>query len=416
MKIFWLTNIPLPAAAHHSNANIRGSGHWMTALLEELKQSGNAVAVATVYPGVEDSRFTADGVDYFLLRQSPRSNIFDPNQKTLAKIYQIIVEWQPDVIHIHGTERFYGLLAFDLRITAPIVVSIQGLLGPYLKHYFGSLTLRQLVRAHKLLEFLTMRGPIWHYLQYRRASNQERRILRSGVTFLGRTDWDRAQLLMANPKARYRKVDELLRKEFRSVSWDPLNVEPDTIVVTSSGEPRRGLETILEAISSLLRIRPGLRLKIIGNVSLNTGYGRHLQREINRLKLSQAITFLGYLDGTELVGELVKCSIYVCGSFIENSPNALCEAMILGLPCVATYTGGIPTLMIHDVDGLLYPPGDSALLACHIESLLSNPNNAKRLSKSARARALVRHSPSNVMTQLLNAYDELIQQKVPATR
>ena len=61
--------------------------------------------------------------------------------------------------------------------------------------------------------------------------------------------------------------------------------------------------------------------------------------------------------------ELRRAHVFAISSYIENSPNSLCEAMQAGMPCVATYAGGIPSLVEDGRTGLLFPPGDAPLLA-----------------------------------------------------
>jgi len=100
--------------------------------------------------------------------------------------------------------------------------------------------------------------------------------------------------------------------------------------------------------------------------------------------------------------------VFAIASYIENSPNSLCEAMTVGLPCVATYTGGIPSLVADGQTGLLFPPGDAPLLADHIMRIFRDDNFASRLSRAARAEASHRHAPERVICQLLTAYKDVL--------
>src|SRR5712672_1202486 len=120
--------------------------------------------------------------------------------------------------------------------------------------------------------------------------------------------------------------------------------------------------------------------------------------------LSEAVEFLGYLDGPAMAQELCRAHVFATSSYIENSPNSLCEAMQAGLPCVATYAGGIPSLLEDGRTGLLFPPGDAPLLANAILGIFRDDGLAGRLGRAAKLEASARHAPQTVMSQLLNVY------------
>src|SRR5581483_2952640 len=95
-------------------------------------------------------------------------------------------------------------------------------------------------------------------------------------------------------------------------------------------------------------------------------YDRFLRRRISGAALDSSIRHLGFLDADAMAGELRRAHVFALPSFMENSSNSLCEAMQVGLPCVASYAGGVPSLIEHGRTGLLFPPGDAPLLAEYI--------------------------------------------------
>jgi glycosyltransferase involved in cell wall biosynthesis len=82
--------------------------------------------------------------------------------------------------------------------------------------------------------------------------------------------------------------------------------------------------------------------------------------------------------------------------------------MQVGLPCVASYAGGIPSLIEQGRTGLLFPAGDAPLLADAIIRIFRNDDLSVRLGDAARAEASERHAPERVLSQLLNAYKNVI--------
>ena len=75
------------------------------------------------------------------------------------------------------------------------------------------------------------------------------------------------------------------------------------------------------------------------------------------------IELLGPLLENELINELLTADLFVHASHIENSPNSVCEAMLLGMPVIATYAGGTPSILSDKNEGLLVQDGDPYALA-----------------------------------------------------
>jgi glycosyltransferase involved in cell wall biosynthesis len=382
----------------------------MSRLLESLTQvPGVEVEVATLSPGAEDEQFEDGGVNYFVIGQPRWPGIFfDCRKKDLEACVKLAHERSPDLVHIHGTERFYGLMAARKLISPPCVISLQGLLGPYTAAFFGALSPSDLWRSHRLIELATKRGLFWQYRSFVRGARREQDILGRAKSFMGRTNWDRAHVRSANLTANYYHVSEVLRGAFSENSWQLSQCERHSVIFTNCGEPRRGTEVLIRAIQIVRRDFPDAKLRLVGQKGTRRGYDRFLQQKIAKTGVSDAIEFLGHLDANALARELCRTHVFAIPSYIENSPNSLCEAMQVGLPCVASYAGGIPTLVEHGQSGLLFPVGDASLLADAIMRIFRDDDLACRLSRSARTEASERHAPERVVSQLLNAYNNLI--------
>src|SRR4051812_13005427 len=110
MRVLWLTNDPLPAVDRHHGKRPIYTGGWMPSLLEHLsKAPGVHVDVASTSAGYPDDQCSEDGVDYFTLSQPRWQPFFSHIKRDLDKLVSLVRERKPDLIHIHGTERFYGL-------------------------------------------------------------------------------------------------------------------------------------------------------------------------------------------------------------------------------------------------------------------------------------------------------------------
>lgn len=411
MRILWFTNDPMPALNRRVGRPVAsGTGHWMPSLLEFLVESPEVeIEIATAYPGLKDDQFTDGGVKYFVFGQPKRPGIFfDTRQKDLVRCAALVRERAPDLVHVHGTERFYGLLAARKLIQTPCVVSIQGLLSACRDVFFGNLSLAEIWKTNRLIEIASRRGLFWMYFDHVRAARYESEILKGAQWFMGRTDWDRARILSANPKAHYHHSGEMLRSVFSEGCWNLCHCEPRSILFTKLGRaPYRGTELLLRALRIVRREFPDVRLRLADHLGTRRGYDRFLRRSINEAGLEKNVELLGYLDASRMASELCRAHVFSVASYVENSPNSLCEAMQLGVPCVATYAGGIPSILENRQTGLLVPTGDAQLLAQSIMTIFRDDDLAIRLGRAARTDALERHSPHRVLSQVLNVYRDV---------
>lgn len=92
-------------------------------------------------------------------------------------------------------------------------------------------------------------------------------------------------------------------------------------------------------------------------------------------------------DPEDVIGELTAHDVFLLPSLNEGSPLALLEAMAAGLPVVAGRAGGIPDIVTHGEDGLLFDPLDPEEGADRLAELLADSELRRRLARAARARA-----------------------------
>jgi L-malate glycosyltransferase len=410
MRVLWFTNIPMPAMDRYCGIETKGSGSWMLALLKVLSGLPDfRLGVVTAYPGRNDAEFNEDGVDYFVVGQPGGSWDVDYSATSLHKCAEIAGRWKPDIVHIHGTERFYGLLGARHLIRYPVIISLQGLITACSKWsiFFGELSYADIVKAHGLREIVFRSGLFMEYIKFKKKAEQEKEIVRGNKYFMGRTDWDQAQITAMNSSTTYYHVDEMMRQEFFEAEWNLNACRRDSIVFTNIGHPMRGPETLLDAVAILTKEFPDIELRIAGQFAPKTGYGQIILKRIRKNGLEHAVRFLGYLDAETMSRELSQSHVFVTTSHIENSPNSLCEAMLVGMPCVATFVGGIPSLMKHGAEGWFFPAGDAPSLAGRIREIFLDDKRAELMGRAAWARASMRHDPERIIAQLLSAYRDV---------
>jgi glycosyltransferase involved in cell wall biosynthesis len=408
MRVLWFTNIPMPAMDEHVGVLTRGSGHWMSELLRALRRfvPEMSLGVATTWDGAQDKHFVAEGIEYYLLggcaskvlrRLQARSG-----SVPLAKCVEVVRSFKPDLIHIHGTERPWGLLAVEGLVQAPVLVTIQGLMKTVVANYFGSTSPWQLLRTLTAKDLLLLRTPFSGRRNAERRAQTEARILESVGAYTGQTEWDRAHVLAANPKASYFRVGRVLRKPFYENQWRLDACQRHTVIFTNARDPLRGVETIMTAVGLLRREFPDIRLRIVGMLSKTSGYGAAVARRAS--SLGSCVELVGWIPPEEMVRELASSHVFAIASHVENESNSLCEAMLMGMPCVASFAGGMPTMMTHGQTGLFFPIGEAAVLAHRLRTIFQDDSLAQRLGAAARAEAAQRHDPKRVVDELMQAY------------
>ena len=110
----------------------------------------------------------------------------------------------------------------------------------------------------------------------------------------------------------------------------------------------------------------------------------------------------------DLVNQLCDSNFYIHPSYIENSPNSVCEAMAIGMPIISTNVGGINTLISDKIDGIFVQEGEPYSLAGAIIELVNNYEYAKSLGKNARERSINRHDPNEIVKRLLDIYKTIL--------
>jgi glycosyltransferase involved in cell wall biosynthesis len=143
----------------------------------------------------------------------------------------------------------------------------------------------------------------------------------------------------------------------------------------------------------------------------HVGYPVYLLHLVRKLGLEDHVRFTGVLSGKAMAERMARSHVCLMASIIENSPNTLGEAMLLGMPVVSAYAGGAPSMARDEAEALFYRPDDPAMLAFQIRRIFDDPALAARLARAARARALETHDPDRNLTDLIAAYDFMMAEQ-----
>lgn len=211
----------------------------------------------------------------------------------------------------------------------------------------------------------------------------------------------------AAPEARYYHLDEVLREPFyaKAGKWKKLLKSGRNIIVSTISEaPYKGADVVLKAARKLKESGMDFEWDVYGNVN-----APFFEKFTGICAEDVNVNFAGVIDARSLAKVLCSASVYVHPSYIENSPNSLCEAQMVGVPSIATNVGGVPSIIENGEDGILVPAGDYEAVADSISRVIGDKRLASALSSAAVEIAAERHDREKIVGGLMSIYDEIVR-------
>lgn len=419
MRLLWITNILFPDICKELSTPSPVTGGWMKSAADAILELTSEIdlAVGALYKGIDKLYIKKIGkITYYCLPYNENSYKYNTSmEKDWLKVKE---DFKPEIVHIHGTEFAHGLAYIKACGNSNVVISIQGLITGIARYSLGEIPENEIKKYRTFYDFykghilqsiskMTQRGKI------------EKEYIERSKFIIGRTDWDFAHAKAINPLIQYFFCNETLSPSFYKYQWDFNLCQPYSIFVSQGHKPIKGLHKIISALPIVIREYPNTKLYISGNnfiknktikekLRLDT-YANYIQHRIKALNLEKHIFFTGLLKEEEMVQQYLKSHIFVCPSIIENSPNSLGEAQILGVPCIASYVGGIPNMIEHKISGLLYQSNEHEVLAQYICQLFNDKHFCNFISKNEIRVALKRHDKIANAQMTLNIYNKIIK-------
>lgn len=414
MRVLWLCNIAPGAVKEKLYGSAANGGLWIDHVLTDLMTED--VELRVLCPGKPGSGSLSARCS-FATFQEPCAFRCQPELEQTFR--NEIRAFGPDVIHIWGSEYGHTLAMVNAADREGLLdhtaVSIQGLCSVYTRHYNEGIpwgvqrgyTLRDLIRRENLLT---------QQQKFRLRGKLEVEALRKVHHVIGRTIWDDACTRAIQPQVRYHFCNETLREPFYQDTWDYSACRKHRVFASSCVYPIKGFHYLLEAMGEVVKHYPDATIAVPGRSFLPktakerlrcNRYETYLAQLAKQYDLEGRITFLGSLSAEQMKAEYLKANVFVLPSTVENSPNSLGEAMLLGVPCVASDVGGVAELMERNTEGRIYPVNAPYLLAHHIQALFAMEGRAVNLGQAARQHALKTHDPERNLADLLQIYREL---------
>jgi phosphatidylinositol alpha-mannosyltransferase len=178
------------------------------------------------------------------------------------------------------------------------------------------------------------------------------------------------------------------------------------ILFVSRLEKRKGLNYLIEAFKQVKQEMPNSRLIIVGP---GTRLRRRYEKEVRRSGLKDVV-FTGLVSYKELPRYYKTADVFCApATGRESFGIILLEAMATGKPIVASGIEGYASVLAHNVEGLLVPPGDAEVLARALLSLLTDPALRREMGAKGRAKAL-EYSWERIARSVLNYYMRVLSE------
>ena len=418
MKVLWVINIILPAIAKELGLIPSVREGWLSGTFDnwDTTEDIKLYVAYPVAPGTEKKKITVKGIECFPFEE----DLLAPEKYDASledELKAIISQVSPDVLHIFGTEFPHAYAAAKVFNDAEhTLVGMQGVCYRIAEDYMselpnklcGSATFRDIVKRDSLRAQKN---------KFIKRGEVEKKLLSITGHVTGRTEFDKESVLSINSDIHYHHMNETMRQSFYSDAWDMAKIERHSIFIGQGDYPIKGLHFLIEAAGKLSEKYSDIKIYIAGNSIMNKNlikipaYGKYLKKVANKYGIYDRICSTGALNEQGMKERYLKSAAFVCASYVENSPNTLAEAMLLGMPVITSDAGGI-TSMISDNEGYIFKRGDVEALCEYLDEVfrLEDECDSTLLDRcmAARKRAMADYNGETNHIRLLNIYRKIV--------
>lgn len=414
MRVLWCTHSL--AGFKPEIGGYNGCG-WITSLMTEFKNCPNVQIGIAFYYGETIDFVEKDDVTYFPIEQG-HIGIVDKlksyfgysngwikeEQKHINRLKEVVKRFEPDIIHVWGTETDMGLIAGETNV--PVILHLQGLLSPIENSLLPpGISKNDYVSQNgwnpwkKLVLYNSL-----YYWKYK--AEREVRILRKCRNYFGRTHFDKAISEFFSGGCNYYYCSEILREPFYcGVKWTKPERKEIVIMSTISSPLYKGADLILRTANILSKYsKVCFRWNLIGVTNLE-----YIEKKIGIKAKDVKVHCVGVKTAEEIKDMILDSNLYFHTSYIDNSPNSVCEAQMLGLPVMVTDVGGVTSLVKHGETGFVVPSNEPHISASLIKQICQDELSIDYISNKSVETATLRHDKTIVVESLLKGYESVIK-------
>jgi glycosyltransferase involved in cell wall biosynthesis len=415
MRVLWFAPT---SSQYDKGSHYYHGGGWIESLEQTFRDHAGEKEKLGIcfFHNTDDQKRERGNVTYYPVRSNKKGDIGKLLDNWSCKIEsgvyinhfkEVINDFQPDVIQVFGTENSFAEIQQHTNI--PVVIHLQGILNPYNNAFYppGINRYDVLTYLPYLKNHLLGNSLLFDKKRFEKSAERELGYFKAANYLIGRTCWDKMIATRLAPQARYYHVDEILRSSFyESNPWTPVQHDRLQIISTISSTIYKGLDVILKTAHLLKSLGVDFDWKIVGL------YGQHkmvgfFERSLKKRFKDCNVSFLGIFSEKELIKLLQGSDMFVHPSYIDNSPNSLCEAQMLGMPVISCDVGGTSTLIKNHETGILVPANGTYELAHAVMSLANDKKKSAQLGAQARVHAMERHNRARTFAILMTVYQTI---------
>jgi glycosyltransferase involved in cell wall biosynthesis len=419
MRILWLSPTSGLLNEREGTGGYGGSG-WIVALQHLLMSTINGDTLGIAFPCTFKSvPSTQDGVHYYPILRNSKSCLqkffhyyggykhIDYNEY-VEDLNEVIKDFHPDVIHLFGLENPFSTILGHTK--KPVVVHLQGLLGPCDNAFYPqNINYNSFIWPPTVREWICRNGYRFTKKELHTFAFKEAELFKRTKFIMGRTAFDFQVSRLMSPSSRYFMVNEALRPSFYQNAGKWIHPTNKFIITSTISETvYKGLDLILKTAALLKKeTKIDFEWQVVG-IKETSSFVRFFEHFLSIKSRDVNVKYLGVLTAEQITEHNLASSVYVHPSYIDNSPNGVCEAQILGMPVIATNVGGVSSLIEHKVSGLLVPANASYELAYWIKTINDDSSLAASLGRNAFESAIIRHNKDTIIRDLFTAYNSII--------
>ena len=410
-----------PGAIRKATGGANIGALWMDHIFDDLRLQNKTIRV--LYASTAEGEGVLDDNTSYSAYKEKEAHLYTA---ALENVFEKELEtFSPDIIHIWGTEYGHTLAMVNAAektgCLGRLVISIQGLCSVIAQHYAEGIP-HQVQQSNTFRDFIKHNNIRAQQKKFALRGKMEIKALEKARHVIGRTEWDKACTTQINPSVQYHHCNETLRKEFYDGQWTYKNCNKHKIFCASGEYPVKGAHYVLEALNIITEKYPDASVTFSGSSPFPrkdmleklrySVYAKYLNKLMIKHNLQEKIKFAGFLGAEQMREQYLKANVFVSASTIENSPNSLGEAMLLGVPCVASNVGGVTDLLSHKKEGFVYQSTAPYMLAHYIMEVFAMQDKAEQIGAAAKQKAVVTHSPEANCNRLLDIYYKIQEQVI----
>ncbi|HBZ86345.1 MAG: hypothetical protein A2509_10615 [Candidatus Edwardsbacteria bacterium RIFOXYD12_FULL_50_11] len=351
----------------HGNL-IYGGEKSLLLLMRELRQRNVRVTVVCPETGVFINLLKAEGIETVVC---PICNLFKRTVfiylNSVLRLWVIVRKVKPDIIHCNSAT------------VAQIAIPVAWLFGiPTVVHLRNDLS----------------------------CSGAKRDLVTKALAVIANSSFTGADLINCMDQEKR----HVIHNPIEIPAVDALGQDTDRRLVLFVGQicPHKGVDAFIQIASKLKNHPLKPRLMILGDEPYHAkGYLHEIKKKAEELGVLPIIEFAGHVKEPEKYYQ--KASVVIVPSKKEPFGRVAAEAMMYGLPVVASRVGGLPEVVEDNVTGFLVDPDDVDGFTEKVQYLLNEPEKAKAMGRAGRERAIKLFSPQRHAAQVMEVYKEVLK-------